>query len=548
MESLKNIINDISQLKLRTGIPELSRPLEHILKSNKKAIQIAALGQFKSGKSSLINHLISENILPVGVVPVTAIVTRLKFGSNPKLIIRYTDERSITSSIEDIASFVTEKLNPGNIKNVELATIEHPALVAFKNIHLIDTPGLSSFYRHNTEATMQWLPFTGVAMICISAERPLSEEDINLIKGTALHCPDIVIVITKIDLFTTRELNEIKAHISASIKKSLNIEIPLFEYSVKKDTQKFKEKIFEKLISPLNQNFNNKFDKLIRYKINRLIKQSIQYTELAMQAALKREQEKSSIAGVLKELSTNRHHHEREMLLSASSFKNEVRDKLSTIILRQKGIVAQRLLRQFANDYYAWKGSLFKVSRTFEAWMKEKLGNEISLLDQEYFDEINNIVMEPGSYFQYSALQFRQRLTDKLQGIFGVSLPDVSWQIDFSGIEKPNVVIYRAFDSHIDNLLFFIPMKIFDHIFYPHFKKQIPIEIEKNLYRYISILTEKIFKSIDAIHQQALLFISNENKEIENILLNDKTNYKELQESLGHLHEIKRNFNSDKTL
>jgi hypothetical protein len=42
---------------------------------------------------------------------------------------------------------------------------------------------------------------------------------------------------------------------------------------------------------------------------------------------------KEAVNNLLKEIKTNRHHHEREMLLSASSFKGEIRDKLEKIVL-----------------------------------------------------------------------------------------------------------------------------------------------------------------------------------------------------------------------
>lgn len=188
MYNYKSIINEIAQINYSIGRPELTNPVESLLVDNKQTIHIAVLGQFKSGKSSLINSILGENILPVGVVPVTAIVTRLQYGIKPKLIVRFTDKREVTTTLDEPPLYVTEKHNSENNRNVTLSIVEHPALEPFKNISIVDTPGLNSFYRHNSEATFQWLPFTGVAIISVSAERPLSEDDINLIKGTSCPC------------------------------------------------------------------------------------------------------------------------------------------------------------------------------------------------------------------------------------------------------------------------------------------------------------------------------------------------------------------------
>ncbi|HEY9125261.1 MAG TPA: dynamin family protein, partial [Bacteroidales bacterium] len=466
MDNYKNIIREIAQINHSTGAPELTKPVESLLAENKKAIHIAVLGQFKSGKSSLVNNIIGENILPVGVVPVTAIVTRLQYGPEPKLTIRFTDKEDLTTTLNELPLYVTEKHNPENNRNVSLAIVEHPILEPFKNISIVDTPGLSSFYRHNSEATLQWLPFTGVAIISVSAERPLAEEDLNLIKGVMLHCPNIALVITKTDLFKTNEIEEIKAHIRFSLQKAISRDIPMFEYSVFSQLTIFRDTLINNFINPFNKDYEKEYDEIIRYKIQNAISQSIRYAELALQTALKRENEKEAINKVLKEIKANRHHHEREMLLSGSSFKGETRDKLEKIVLPNQAKVAQQLEEQFYAAYQTWNGSLFNVSRSFEQWLKANLGHQITTIDNACFEQINQIVKEIASYYEYSALQYRQRLNDRINQMFGVNLPEVSWQIEFSGIDKPDVSVYRAFDSHLDTLLFFLPMRWFKRLFY----------------------------------------------------------------------------------
>jgi GTPase Era involved in 16S rRNA processing/uncharacterized damage-inducible protein DinB len=538
----QHIIHEISRNNKAIGTPNLTRPLENFQSGKVATINIAVLGQFKSGKSSLINSLIGENILPVGVVPVTAIVTQLQFGNAPKLTIQFDSGKEVITTLDRLPFYVTEKQNPENIHNVGLAIIEHPALESFRNISFVDTPGLGSFYRHNSETTLQWLPYTGVAIISVSAERPLAEEDINLIKGIARYCPDVALVITKTDLFKATELVEIKAYIEKAIWQALNRDIALFDYSVMKNVEQHRKTLNERFIRPLNDDYERKSDEIIRYKISEILNQSIQYADLALQAALKREQQKELVNCLLEEMTSNRRYFEQDLLLRATAFKGDVRNKLETIVFPHQPQIANKVTALFNNDYHDWQGSLSKVSRTYETWLKETLGNEISALDQECFEKVNQIVQETVTYYSYAALQFRQRLDEKLHQTFGVNLPEASWQIEFAGIDKPDISIYRAFDSHLDMLLFFLPMKFSNRIFFKHFQQQIPAETEKNLYRYISDLTGKIIKAIDNIHQQALKFISNENKTVAHILQNEKNNHEELQKYLERLLEIKGGF------
>lgn len=536
---IQDIINEISVINQAIGAPDLTKTVSGLLNSNDKTIYVAVLGQFKSGKSSLVNSLIDENILPVGVVPVTAIVTRLRFGFQPKLIIQYLSGKETTTTIDDLPQYVTEKLNPENVKKVAQAIVEHPALEPFKNVSLVDTPGLGGLYRHNSETTRQWLPFTGVAIISVSAERPLSEEDINLLKGIAQYCPEMALVITKTDLFAEKELQEIKLYISESVKKVTGKDITIFEYSVTKNFRESRDTLIQNLILPLNNDADNKLNEIALYKTNNIIEQSLVYTELALQSAMKREAEKDSVGRLLQEITSSRHHHEREMLLSGSSFKGEVRDKLEKIILPYRPTLYEKLTRQFTVDFKNWKGSLYKISRKFENWLNEKIGNEVKQLDNACFEQVNQIVRETAGYYQYSALQFRQRLDEKLSQAFGVHLPEAYWQIDFTGIDKPDISIYRAFDSHIDTLLFFLPMKWFSPLFFRHFSEQVPYEAEKNLHRYISDLNGKIIKTIDTIHKQAVQYIHTETGTVENILQQATGNYEILQAYMERLRKIK---------
>ncbi|HLF35792.1 MAG TPA: dynamin family protein [Cyclobacteriaceae bacterium] len=539
-----SIIQEISDINKAIGAPDLTAPISEILNSKEKTVYLSVLGQFKSGKSSLINSIIGESILPVGVVPVTAIVTRLIFGYEPGLIIRYINGKESHFDISELPAYVTEKLNPENVKEVAQAIVEHPSLEPFKNISLVDTPGLGSLYRHNDEAAKQWLPFTGMAIVTISAERPLSEEDITLLKGIVQYCPETALIITKADLFGDSEMMEIKDYISGSLKKINAGGIQLFEYSVN-NQQKYREALIRNLILPLNNNSSNKIKQIVRHKTQNLMEQSISYAGLALQSAAKREKEKDSVNKILEDIRNNRHHHEREMLLSGSAFKDKVRSKLEKVVLPYLSGIRESIIIQFKTDFQDWKGSLYNVSRHYEYWLNIHIGEEIKRMNDDCFNSVIQIVRETAGYYQYSALQFRQRLDDKLSEVFGVRLPSAYWQIDFTGIDRPDINIYRTFDSHIDSLLFFLPINWFRNIFYRHYINQIPFETEKNLHRYISALTGKLIKTIDAIHEQALLYISNEIRNIENILQRPDTSYRTIQYYLERLENIKKKENAD---
>lgn len=72
--------------------------------------------------------------------------------------------------------------------------------------------------------------------------------------------------------------------------------------------------------------------------------------------------------------------------------------------------------------------------------------------------------------------------------------------------------------------------------------KQTPTETEKNIERYISRLTEKIFNTIDEVHNQSLQYMHNELRKVQQILFNSTNNADEIQQKITRLHEMMKDF------
>jgi len=97
-------------------------------------ISVAVLGRFKAGKSSLLNDFIGRSILPVGVVPVTAVVTEIRYGTHEEARVHLRDGRDPEVPLGQIADYISEKENPENTKQVDLITVELPELRRFRGL------------------------------------------------------------------------------------------------------------------------------------------------------------------------------------------------------------------------------------------------------------------------------------------------------------------------------------------------------------------------------------------------------------------------------
>jgi len=160
---------------------------------------LVVLGEFKRGKSTLINALLGRAVLPTGVIPLTSVVTAISAGNRDRLVIRYGDGREEERPLTEIADYVTEGRNPGNHLSVELARVELEHELLRDGLELVDTPGVGSIHGHNTAVARDFLPRVDAAICVLDAGQPLSQAEREWLLEVARRVPRLLIVINKID-------------------------------------------------------------------------------------------------------------------------------------------------------------------------------------------------------------------------------------------------------------------------------------------------------------------------------------------------------------
>lgn len=176
-------------------------------------LQIAVLGQFKRGKSTLLNALLGMPVLPTGVVPLTAIPTFLRWGSAPSIEVTYLDDRprdrlKVGDPAEISAGLfrlVTEEGNPHNRAKVARVDLSLPAAILAHGIVLIDTPGVGSTHRHNTDAALGVLPECDAAFFVLSVDPPVTAAELDYLDRVRPSVARLFFVLNKIDYLAEPE-------------------------------------------------------------------------------------------------------------------------------------------------------------------------------------------------------------------------------------------------------------------------------------------------------------------------------------------------------
>ena len=217
LNTLKGKKEIINQLATKHKISTITSKLDEI-KEEKIKVKVAFLGEFSSGKTSLINALMKTKFLPMFDKPTTAVITEIKKGEENKFEI------------------VKEGLDGEEIKNVspselvsEIQKIEanKKIIIYLKdteilddNTILIDTPGVSSINDSHSDVTYGYLPTADVAFVVVNINMGSMSKTLNEFIG---QYPEeikskIYFVLTHIDTKSEKQIENLKKEFSTSLK------------------------------------------------------------------------------------------------------------------------------------------------------------------------------------------------------------------------------------------------------------------------------------------------------------------------------------------
>jgi GTP-binding protein EngB required for normal cell division len=183
-------------------------------------LEVAVVGEFKRGKSSLINALVGRQVLPAGVLPFTSVPTVLEQGE-ASLVVEYTGGRQEQYRLDQLARFVTEEMNPGNRLRVARVTARLHTPLLDAGVRLVDTPGVGSVHEHNTRSTDAYLPSLDAAVLVTSADPPISRAERAFLERVLEHAVRLFVVLNKADYLAPADLERTVAFTEHVVREVL---------------------------------------------------------------------------------------------------------------------------------------------------------------------------------------------------------------------------------------------------------------------------------------------------------------------------------------
>ncbi len=536
----RSILQKVNKASQAFQIVSLERQIEasQQLFTESPFIDVAILGQFKAGKSSFINSLIGRPVLPVGVIPVTTVITRIRNGLHENAIVTYFDGKQSEISLNEVEEYISEAKNKANQKNVEVVDIELPNLESYAGLRLIDTPGLGSIFKYNTDISEEWLPRVGAAIVAISSDRPLSENDLSLIKQLMEFTPRVVLLLTKVDLLSKEQQNEVIGFFRDALKREFNKDFEILTYSTVKNNQLYKDQLDRFLIS-LSVNRETEFQGIIQHKIRSLGRQCLGYLDIALTASGRADSDREELRNLILDEKVNYDLMQTELSLVARDNMQRTRTLIATYLDdTHRSKLVTKLLADLTREMPQWKGNLWKLTRRYERWLEDTMIREMDQISRSEYKHFFGTLKKAHQSISRSIELFRNLLDVNIEKVLGIKPRSVDWVVDVSEPSHPDVAFTKVFDFHFDLLWFLIPMFLFRRAFEKHFLKEIPRVVDIHLSRLAYQWEIRINKTIAEIRKQALEYVRNELSTIDALVSQSGGRTDEIRhtrEQLAHL-------------
>lgn len=194
--------------------------------------QLAVIGQFSRGKTTLMNALLGEACLPTGALPMTSVVTTVRYGTRARALVRrHAAALPVEVPVAEVARFVARASAERTRMQVTSVEVEIPAELLRLGFEFIDTPGVGSAIAANTATTLRYLPQADAVVFVTGFDSALTGTETDFLATAAGQSGKLFLVINKRDLVTHADAAEVTRYVQRWARASLPAEPPVFGIS-----------------------------------------------------------------------------------------------------------------------------------------------------------------------------------------------------------------------------------------------------------------------------------------------------------------------------
>ncbi len=204
-EQLDAVVGDVRTIARNLDRDDLADRLDDIRRRAARTdTVVCVVGEFKKGKSALINALLGSAVCPVDDDLATAAVTVVRYGETPSATVhRREGGESIVEPIEPAAvpDWAQEPVGRDRRPQVDLVEVRIPNPLLEGGLTLVDTPGVGGLNAGHAAATLAFLPSADALVFVTDASAELSGPELEFLASARGAGPPVLVAVTKIDIY-----------------------------------------------------------------------------------------------------------------------------------------------------------------------------------------------------------------------------------------------------------------------------------------------------------------------------------------------------------
>jgi hypothetical protein len=362
------------------------------------------------------------------------------------------------------------------------------------------------------------MPRLGAALVAISVNHPLSEDDLLLLNDVSSHTPEAAILLTKADLVSGEELASVVEFTRYQAASRTGKEWRILPVSNRPGFDAMRAEVREYLRERIAGRREEAFGEIARHKALGVVTGCREYLLLAQRAAESAEAAREELLSALAREREDLRSVAGEIRLFCHDLKTQVRTAANDRFHAYHGEVTGRLTETLRKTMPGWKGNLARATRDFESWLADAMMEEMGSVSLHGEGHLAGFLFRAQASVDRSVRAFQDRLAKEIERALGIRFSGVRFKAQVEEPSHPDVRLSPTFDTHFELLWFLIPMPLFRPLVRRHFLRRIPWEAEKNLSRVAAQWADAVGGVIDGLARDAAGFLDRELSTIEGLV------------------------------
>ncbi len=211
-DKLRSFLKQIAPTLEIYGKKSIVSEIDKAITTTEDSATVLFCGEFKRGKSSLVNAIIGTELCPTDIGIATSVVTTIKYGAVKKAVRYYGNllENADSLKSEEIEWEDIDKYTMGDVLEIDntiLVELSYPSPFLKNGITIIDTPGIGGLDPRHAILTHMALPKADVIVFVTDAGEPLTQSELEFYESKVLSCGKRnVVLVNKSDILTADTL------------------------------------------------------------------------------------------------------------------------------------------------------------------------------------------------------------------------------------------------------------------------------------------------------------------------------------------------------